>query len=454
MKESQYNIWVEDEEQAYVFNGMTGGLLSMSKEESFTVKKFIEDEIQGSHSSSLELLKRMANNYMLIPNETDELALLSELYKRSRYNRSHFGLTIVTSLGCNFDCPYCFEAKYNSIMNEEVQLCILQVLDDQIHRNGIKDFSVTWFGGEPLIGKKPIVALSNSFIEKCQDHKVGYNADIVTNGYLLDENTCNDLNKLKITHAQVTLDGPPHIHDQMRPLVDGKGSFWNIVHNLHYAVTCLDVSIRVNIDSHNLDYVEELFKILSAEGLGDKLRVSPGHLVGVNDGAGSPSATYGGRCYTKREFADAEIKFMALADRYGFPVASLPAPVGTPCTAVRSNELVVGSKGELYKCWESVGNPNDICGDIRDYKKQNSRLQKWMQFDPFSNSECTTCIALPVCMGGCAHHALSLNQYENRCETFRYNYSKKILEFVRIAKRHGSIDLAPVSEISHRMDTR
>jgi uncharacterized protein len=30
------------------------------------------------------------------------------------------------------------------------------------------------------------------------------------------------------------------------------------------------------------------------------------------------------------------------------------------------NELVVGSEGELYKCWASVGNHAEAVGHIRD----------------------------------------------------------------------------------------
>ena len=115
------------------------------------------------------------------------------------------------------------------------------------------------------------------------------------------------------------------------------------------------------------------------------------------------------------------------------------------------NELVIGSKGELYKCWESVGNPTEVCGDIRNYKNQNERLNKWLNYDPFSDPECAKCIALPVCMGGCAHHALSLNLYESRCDSFRYTYREEVLRFVRSAKNNGNTDITrSVAELSHR----
>ena len=47
--------------------------------------------------------------------DTDELAILAGRYAASRRNSRRFALTIVTSLGCNLDFPYCYEKKHPSI---------------------------------------------------------------------------------------------------------------------------------------------------------------------------------------------------------------------------------------------------------------------------------------------------------------------------------------------------
>jgi uncharacterized protein len=173
---------------------------------------------------------------MLVGDDADELHDLAARYRASQNNRSHFALTIVTSLGCNFDCPYCFEAKHPSIMDGEIQDAVLRVLDDQLPT--LQYFHVTWFGGEPLVGKKSLIALSDEFITRCNRQGVTYDADIVTNGYLLDNDTCSQLRSRFVHSAQVGLDGPPDVHNRMRPLANGKGSFYKIIGNLHHAVTC------------------------------------------------------------------------------------------------------------------------------------------------------------------------------------------------------------------------
>jgi uncharacterized protein len=450
MKESQYNIWVERDEKAYVFNGVTGALLSMPASDRADLRRLTAGET--GFVCSTDLLKQLAAGRMLLPDDADELGFLATRYETSRYDASQFSLTIVTSLGCNFDCPYCFEAKHPSILNDDVERALLEVLDDQLPK--IRALRVTWFGGEPLVGKKPLLALSDAFIERCDRAGVDYSADIATNGYLLDEQTCKDLRDRRLSWAQVCLDGPPEIHDRMRPLAGGKSSFWGIVANLKHAVNYFPISLRMNVDMENILHTEELLQILADEGLAGKLNVYPGQIVGIKEGSGSPSSTYGTPCFTNLEFARAERDFLTITERYGFSRPSIPRPTGAPCTAVRANELVVGSEGELYKCWDSVGNKREVIGDIRDYKKTNSRMQKWLKYDPFSDPECSSCIALPVCMGGCAHHGMDLLQHENRCGTFRHTYQEQIITYADFAERSGSSGLVPAGQLVRQMETR
>ncbi|MGR3310841.1 MAG: radical SAM protein [Candidatus Brocadiales bacterium] len=386
----------------------------------------------------------MSRGRMLIAEDFDELEMPFKRYEASRFNTSHFGLTMITSLGCNFACPYCFEAKHPSIMSDEVQQTLLQIVDDQLPN--ISSFFVSWFGGEPLVGKEQLLALSDGFIKRCDSAGVNYDSDIITNGYLLDEETSAQLRDRRVTRAQVTLDGPPKVHDRMRPLAGGKGSFWRIVQNLHHAIKYFNIGVRVNVDNENIGDAEELFQLLAAEGLSGKVSVYPGRVVELNKGAPAPSTTNKICSFTNHEFASAEIEFNKLANYYGFSRPSLVEPVATPCTALRENELVVGSKGELYKCWESVGNSSEVIGHIRDYKNPNGRLQKWLKFNPYVDDECRSCIVLPVCAGGCAAHLMDPLQYGNRCTTFRHTYQEQILAYIEAEEQTDSTNLVSTTQ--------
>ncbi len=449
MRESSYNIWVEHRSRKYVYNGLSGSLLMLSAKD----YKALQDYLHRDGSTcSPKLLEQLVHGRMVIADDVDELELLRRRYSATQSDAKTLGLTLVPSLGCNFDCPYCFEDKFPSVMDEKTQAAILRVVDDQLPK--IEKLSISWFGGEPLVGKRALLRLSNAFIERCDRANVQYSASIITNGYLLNEETCRQLRDVRVSFAQVTIDGPPEVHDRMRPLVSGAGTFWQIIENLHHAIRYLSVGVRINIDAENVHDVEALLQILNAEGFGGKLSVNLGQIVTVKDGPPAPSASYRPSCLTNLEYARTELAFARMAERYGFGGAFLPKPSGAPCTAVRLNELVIGSKGELHKCWESVGNPKEVVGHIADYDACDSRTSKWLKYDPFSNAECRACIALPVCMGGCAHHAMDAIQYENRCGTFRHTFREQVQEFVEQADRKGLSGVVPANRLERRVETR
>jgi len=83
-----------------------------------------------------------------------------------------------------------------------------------------------------------------------------------------------------------------------------------------------------------------------------------------------------------------------------------------------------------------------VIGHIDDYQNTNGRMRRWLAYDPFKNDECVSCIALPVCMGGCAHHAMDINLYEDRCGTFRFNYEERVSDFIE-ARRGAAVAVAP-----------
>jgi len=57
-------------------------------------------------------------------------------------------------------------------------------------------------------------------------------------------------------------------------------------------------------------------------------------------------------------------------------------------------------------------------------------------------------------MGGCAHHGMDVIQYENRCDTFRFNHHERIETFVAAAAERGEEGLVQTAELAHAMDRR
>ena len=213
MKASRYNIWSSRDGREYVFNGVSGAFMALSAADRGNVERFLAG---AAPDATIEpLLTELTRNRVLIADDVDELRVLEGRFKAHRYDHRTLGLTLITSLGCNFDCPYCYEAKHPSIMSPAVEAAILKLVDDSVGR--IESLSVTWFGGEPLVGKRPLLRLSDAFIERCDAAGIEYSATMVTNGWHLTRETCEELAARRVNDVQVTLDGPPDIHDIKRP---------------------------------------------------------------------------------------------------------------------------------------------------------------------------------------------------------------------------------------------
>ena len=228
MQVSRYAVWAETEHGDAVFSGVSGALLPLQPGERRCIETFVATgEPTGV---SPERLKELVQARVLVASDRSELETLRARYNRSKYDSAVLSLTLITSLGCNFDCPYCYESKRPSLMNPEVQQAILDMVDDG--RSRLTELNVTWMGGEPLVGKNSLYALAEQLIERCDQYGIEYSSDIVTNGWLLDEATAQRLVDLRCTHAQVTIDGPPDLHNSMRPYVGGGPTFDRIVENL------------------------------------------------------------------------------------------------------------------------------------------------------------------------------------------------------------------------------
>ncbi|WP_343750137.1 radical SAM protein, partial [Paraclostridium ghonii] len=114
---------------------------------------------------------------------------------------------------------------------------------------------ITWYGGEPLLAKDIIAEFSKRVIEITEREGVYFSSYIVTNGYLIDDEVIQIFKDSKITGAQITIDGPPIIHNKRRILKNSSDeTFDKIVGNIKKLIAggISNVAIRINIDKTNV----------------------------------------------------------------------------------------------------------------------------------------------------------------------------------------------------------
>lgn len=417
MKSSRYNISFEHRGRSYIYNAFTNAFASIPAE----AIRFIEriDRDPTANGVSRDACAPLLRGGFLVDDGVDELTRLKVRNRMGRFSGRSLGLTIAPTLACNFRCTYCFEELNQEVMSEETQEAVYGFVVNSL-KNADR-FGVCWYGGEPLLALKTIEKLSRRFIDLARLTGISYDADIISNGYLMTPDVARTLAEYcKVGFWQVTLDGPAEIHDQRRRQRRGGPTFETILDNLAASHHLFDrVAIRVNIDKLNVDHVPRLLDRLEERGLKNKVSVYLGHVQ--NLGAACPS--FAPTCFNVEEFANSEIDvYRVFADR-GFAVSLRNHLRTAVCMADQKGTYLVDQRGNLTKCWNLIGDEREKIGTVFD-AELNNRYFDWLGFDPFDDEECRACEILPICMGGCPYETVVAGKKE--CSALRYNLIRRM----------------------------
>lgn len=373
--------------------------------------------------SQRELIRNMNDNGFLIDNDFDELAFLEYKFNKNKYSNSESKIVILTASGCNCCCPYCFEGKEkkNYFLTPEVKNAIYKQI--KLMTLEQKNLNVTWFGGEPLLAKNDIWEMSKKIISICNENNATYFANISTNGYLIDNHVVENMLASKIMDVQITLDGTPEMHDSIRKLHNGEGTFFKIIENVKML---LDKNISVVLNTH-INYMQEsdmvnLLDILEKEGLKDCFVV------------GSAISNFSNNC-TVNYVSDEEsiinktILFKNLLASRQFNSGLLdyyPGAQKCSCMANTLNSFAVAPNGEIYACFPDIGMTNKSLGNILELNSINTNHNKikYVMWSPFKYEKCLNCSVLPLCMGGCINRGIERNEPE--CMTSREEIIKRL----------------------------
>lgn len=356
------------------------------------------DEIREDHP----IIPRLAKRGVIV--NFDELAALDTLGRLSCGFGSAVSLTICPTMGCNFDCSYCFENHYPGRMTAEVQEDVVSLARRLMDAGRTKDLSVTWFGGEPLLAPDIISSLSEKLIALAEEHQAEYYASIVTNGYLLTPENVKILEGARIKKAQVTLDGIGAAHDATRHLANGGATFDRIIANLRQPLP-FPVHIRHNVHEGNRDKVEKLRSFVKtlAEETGNQISYYPAPVTG------SDTADQRGKMVNVLDQTE-NCSVDLLQDTQRFTRGR-----GHYCGTGLLRSVCIDEKGRLQKCWEAVDKEAISFGNAHDWDPMDplatasapDNLTKFLNIAaPLDDEECRKCIWLPACAGGCPYQRL------------------------------------------------
>ena len=375
------------------------------------------EELDEDHA----IIERFARRGIIANYDEREAFEMQRLMECSTAHGSNVSITICPTLACNFECPYCFATRGRGKMTREVQDDVVAFAGRMLDASHAKRLTITWFGGEPLMGTDVIEALSPRLIALAEERGCEYEGWIFTNGYLLSEDVVDLLLRCRVTHVHIPLDGVGATNDATRRLVGGGPTFDRIVENLGLLKPPIHTLIRANTHEGNVGEVDELKRVVlaRADEAGTDLDFYVAALVDVSpaDELDSPMAEYA---------------------YHGIEVALRPESrhviVGKDHSCVGQNlwMVAVDDKGFLYKCGGKLcGQQEYAYGTARDWDPANplttasnpDMLSKFLNtVVPSHDDKCYKCVWLPLCGGGCPQLRLfgkpSCPAYRNDPEAF------------------------------------
>lgn len=342
---------------------------------------------------------------------------------------------VVPYFDCNYRCTYCFERelqnglkrpsssvaypKSNVSMDARfvpaIYYAIGKLWDKHNTPASLMKKHIILYGGEPLDKKNSYVVKNIVQMGKA----LGFKFSAITNGHDLDE-YIECLGSDGIGELQISIDGPPAIHDRRRISVDGSSSFHKIAKNIRIALERTDVlfHLRVHLDNGNIGAAEELFDFFRSEGFLDHPRFTIyGNTVYRTDSSRNVFVER-----SQRELFEAVLNRTVEATNVFFSGPSiaifnslmetmtknLPYRLRGSYCAANTGNYIFAPDWKIYSCWESVGKD---CSHIGSFDEtgavtlSGTKMESWFSRKVSEIPECSECTYALLCGGGCAQFA-------------------------------------------------
>jgi uncharacterized protein len=433
MKSSIYNVYTKDDTGYTVFNTATWAVGHMDE----ALKTLLEKD---PDSIPEDIISSLLENGFIVKDNDDERKKLAYHFDKDKYNviPLDFMYIVAVTYACNLRCPYCYEGyeKDSTLLTNKKVDILLKNIDKTLKKRDFREFQLGLYGGEPLLGYNQCMRLMEGSFNICEEQGKQFSGNIVTNGVLITEEVITNLLVPYCDLIQITMDGGRTAHNRRRILKNGGETYdilLDVIELLNNAGITPD--IRLNVDRENAHTFGDLFKDVRERGLTD-IRVSLGWIHPPDErvlGEGCPG--YSDLCFSHKEMADFEEIIFNQMDELDIFYEKPRLSKHSPCTFDREDIYLVDPYLDLYNCWEFLGQKDKKVGCITkdgetvfhyEYYEQMSR-------NPFAFAECSNCVYLPLCGGGCAARAYLENgtYHSPSCGRYTYTAQKCIDAYIR-----------------------
>lgn len=351
--------------------------------------------ILSQHTSLLEKLKKEG---FIVPEIKDEYSCYVDEARKAEDDGKTFHLLINPTLNCNFSCWYCYESHFPSQMSEQIILRIIRLIDN-IFSEG-RSLTISFFGGEPLLYYQQVMTPILKYAHlRAQEHSCGFNANMTSNGYLLNQERIQEMAMYNFTGAQITLDGDRETHNSIRFHKQGADTFTKIMENIHLLVKSnIHVTLRINCTHKNLDSVlkiPESFKTFTTE---EKKFIWTDLQIVWQEGNHTD-------LYQRMD------KIVETFNKNDIPTSKMD--FRSFCYGDKRNSCIVNFNGDLYKCTAVDFHNTRRDGYLSEEGNlvwENNSVEIRME-SKFRNGNCITCRIFPLCHAGCTKQSLLSDNY-------------------------------------------
>ena len=322
-------------------------------------------------------------------------------------------LCLHVSHDCNLRCQYCFAGTGDFGTGRRMTMDVdtaKKAIDFVIAKSaGRRNIEVDFFGGEPLMAMDTVKATVEYARSIEKEHNKCFRFTITTNGVLLNDENIEYINR-EMSNAVLSMDGRREVNDQLRPTVNGKGSYDVIVPKFKKLIAgrgTKDYYLRGTFTRLHLDFAEDV-KALAA--IGRNVSVEP--VVGKRE---DPYALQEEDLPALKAEYERLAEYLKDHPETNFFHFNVDLSQG-PCVIKRLRGCGAGCEyvavtpdGDIYPCHQFVGSEDYKLGSVYDGSFDKELSGRFAALNIYTREECRSCWARFYCSGGCSASNLLVN---------------------------------------------
>jgi len=373
----------------------------------------------GDRALAMENLAQLLELEFLIQQGSDPMEPLRRARQNRVFSRHRIGLIyLLVSNECNLRCRYCsiecaerkpehFSYSHMTplVAQKGIKL-FLTLLDSRV-----KSPQVVFYGGEPLLNWSVIdysIKEVRDMEQKGLFNGAAAECSIVCNGTLVTPDIAGKFKSHSI-RASVSLDGLARHHDLYRRYRDGRPSWDDSLRGYRLLKDHLgECGISCTLGPHNVEDIEEI-----AEFFASRLECRG---LGFNMIKGLPAGS--DLDISSRRVTEKIIKAYEIFRRYGVYEDRITRKIRSFVDEEPWIYDCAGYGGQIALCADGAIGPCHIAADaqrfiwgnisqddIAEKIEESSITMEWCRRSPLLMDECSGCIGLGICGGGCADEA-------------------------------------------------